>query len=233
MISWKDRVSRASSGGEDHAGSQKNKLIPLRLQEEVRIQGLPLWKTILRRGSTRRFARKAIPFGKLSWILHSSSTMAVPLSITTKRFNFGDIYLIANSVDGLPSGSYFFDRENESLELLKLGYFRNVSTYLCLEQPLFGEASAVLFLMANLQSNLAALGNRGYRVVELEAGVIAGKVYLSSYSQKLGASGSTFYDDAVTEFFSPHASGKSCMIAVGVGVPDYKARPGAILVGGE
>ena len=48
--------------------------------------------------------------------------MGVPLGITT-RSNFSDIYLIANAVDGLPSGSYFFDRENESLELLKLRIF--------------------------------------------------------------------------------------------------------------
>ncbi len=62
-----------------------------------------------------------------------------------------------------------------------------------------------------------------------EAGVRAGKIYLSAYSLGVGASGSTFYDDAVTEFFSPHAEGMSTMIAVGVGVPAYKARPGRIL----
>lgn len=45
----------------------------------------------------------------------------------------------------------------------------------------------------------------------------------------MGASGSTFYDDAVTEFFSPHTKGKGTMIAVGVGVPAYRARPGTVL----
>jgi len=142
-----------------------------------------------------------------------------------------EIYLIANAVDGLSSGSYFYDQANESLEQLKLGNFRNMSSYLCLDQPLFGDASAVLFTMADLPSLFRALGNRGYRVAQLEAGVIAGKIYLSSYSLKLGASGSTFYDDAVTEFFSPHGSAKSAMIAIGVGIPDYRARPGEILVG--
>ncbi|MHB8566942.1 MAG: hypothetical protein ACYC7D_12355 [Nitrososphaerales archaeon] len=57
-------------------------------------------------------------------------------------------------------------------------------------------------------------------------------LHLSSYSLKLGASGSTFYDDAVTEFFSPHGSGKSAMIAIGVGIPDYRALSGEILVEG-
>jgi hypothetical protein len=85
--------------------------------------------------------------------------------------------------------------------------------------------------MTDLRSVLKALGNRGYRASQLEAGVIAGKIYLSAYAQGIGASGSTFYDDAVTEFFSPHAKDKSTMIVVGVGVPSYKARPGKILAG--
>ncbi len=78
---------------------------------------------------------------------------------------------------------------------------------------------------------LKNFGNRGYRAAQFEAGIVAGKIYLSTYAQGLGASGSTFYDDAVTEFFSPHAMDMSTMIATGIGFPDYEARPGKILVG--
>jgi hypothetical protein len=53
--------------------------------------------------------------------------------------------------------------------------------------------------------------NRGYKASQFEAGVIAGKIYLAAYAQKIDASGSTFFDDAV-EFFSPHAADKSTMI---------------------
>jgi hypothetical protein len=35
----------------------------------------------------------------------------------------------------------------------------------------------------------------------------------------------------VTEFFSPHAKDKDVMIAVGIGIPDYKSKPGKILAG--
>jgi hypothetical protein len=83
--------------------------------------------------------------------------------------------------------------------------------------------------MTDLQAVLRSLGNRGYRASQFEAGIIAGKIYLASYALGIGASGSTFFDDAVTEVFSPHASNKSTMIAVGVGVPPYKASPGKIL----
>jgi nitroreductase len=83
--------------------------------------------------------------------------------------------------------------------------------------------------MTRLQEVLEAFGNRGYRAAQLEGGIIAGMIYLSAYSLGLGASGTTFYDDAVTEFFSPHAKDESTMIVVGLGVPAYKARPGKVL----
>ncbi len=78
--------------------------------------------------------------------------------------------------------------------------------------------------MSDLNKILGVLGNRGYRSSQFEAGVIAGKIYLAAYAQKLGAFGSTFFDDAVTEFFLPHATNKSTMIAVGVGIPGYRSR---------
>ena len=188
-----------------------------------------LAEVILRRGSSRRFARSSVSFSILSTILHSS-TMGVPLDIFKEDGDsLIDIYLIANNIDGIIPGAYFFDRKAHYLQELKRNVSRNISGYLCLGQSLFSDASAVLFLMTDLQSVLKSLGNRGYRVCQFEAGVIAGKIYLAAYAQGIGASGSTFFDDAVTEFFSPHAKCKSTMIAIGIGVPAYKATPGKIL----
>jgi SagB-type dehydrogenase family enzyme len=130
-----------------------------------------------------------------------------------------DIYIIVNRVDGLSPGAYFYRRDERALELLKEGEFSARAAYLTLEQSLGGDASATLFFMADLNSLLAAYGNRGYRAVQLEAGVIGGKVYLASYALNRGATGLTFYDDDVTEFFSPHAAGKSCVFVTALGVP--------------
>jgi SagB-type dehydrogenase family enzyme len=184
--------------------------------------------TILRRGSTRRFAQKPISLEALSAII-DTSTNPIPLDFLSRNDSLIDFYLIANDVQGLPPGTYFFDRGTKSLEQLKEGKMRYVSGYLCLDQMLFSDASVVFFLMANLRRVLHDLGNRGYRAAQFEAGIRAGKIYLSAYAQSIGASGSTFFDDAVTEYFSPHAKDMSTMIAVGVGVPSYKARPGRIL----
>jgi hypothetical protein len=51
-------------------------------------------------------------------------------------------------------------------------------------------------------------GNRGYRATQLEASVTGGKLYLAAYAQRLGASGLTFFDDDVTDFFSPYVRGE-------------------------
>jgi len=190
----------------------------------------PLEEVILRRGSTRRFSPQPISFENLSTII-DASTSQIPLDFLPHGESLIDFYFIANQVQGLPSGSYFFDREKGSLEQLKAGRFRDMSGYLCLEQPLFSDASAVFFLMTDLAHVLASLGNRGYRAAQFEAGLRAGKIYLSSYALGIGASGSTFYDDAVTEFFSPQAKDRATMIAVGIGIPAYKARPGKVLAG--
>jgi SagB-type dehydrogenase family enzyme len=211
-----------------HLPETTSPMIPLPPPMADAASSRKLAEVILKRGSTRRFARSSITFYQLSTILRTSTG-----PILRDYFPDGDslmeTYIVANAVQGLDAGSYFYSAEQKSLERLKRGEFRQMSAHLCLGQPLFGDASVVLFLMTRLRDVLAALGNRGYRAAQLEGGIVAGRIYLSAYSLDLGASGSTFYDDAVTEFFSPHAKEKSAMIAVGLGVPAYKARPGKVL----
>jgi len=199
---------------------------PLRGSEEH--LSPPLDEVILLRGSTRKFAREPISFDQLSTIIQSSAAK-IPFDFLPGNETLIDFYFIANDVQGIPPGSYFYNVNTNSVEQLKALKNRSMSGYLCLGQQLFSDASVAFFLMTNLNSVLQSLGNRGYRAAQFEAGIRAGKIYLSSYAMGNGASGSTFFDDAVTEFFSPHAHKKSPMIAVGVGVPAYKARSGKVL----
>jgi hypothetical protein len=69
--------------------------------------------------------------------------------------------------------------------------------------------------MTDLDVYLGALGSRAYRVAQLQAAVAAGRLCLGAYAQCLGASGITFYDDAVSEFFG--APRWSPMLAVVLG----------------
>lgn len=188
-----------------------------------------LSEVILLRGSTRKFSREPITFEQLSNILYSIAG-PTPSDFGEKK-SLIDIYFIANDVTNIQKGAYFFNRKDKSIDLLKANIRRDMSGYLCLEQSLFSDASAVFYIMSNIKLILDQLGNRGYRLCQFESGILAGRIYLSSYDQKIGASGSTFYDDAVSDFFSPHAKDKDVMIAIGIGVPGYKSKPGRVLAG--
>lgn len=174
-------------------------------------------EVILRRGSTRRFAQVPITVAELSTMLERA-TRGIPADfLQTSGTTLNHLYLIANSVEGLANGSYYYHREQHALELLRHGNFRKVSGYLGLEQQLPGDASANIFFLADLHQVLEQHGNRGYRATQLEAGVLGGKLYIAAYAQRLGASGLTFYDDDVVQFFSPHAQGKSAIFLVALG----------------
>jgi SagB-type dehydrogenase family enzyme len=175
---------------------------------------LGLGETILRRGSTRVFAREAITREELATIM---ATSRVPLKVDFQPLV--ESYLIVNAVDGLAAGAYYYRRDSGAFELLKAGDFRGEAGYLCLEQPLGADCSALICYMGNLERALEALGNRGYRDAHLEAGILGGRAYLAAYALSRGASGLTFYDDDTTRFFSPHAAGKSPLLMVAVGTP--------------
>jgi len=174
---------------------------------------------IQRRGSTRRFARKAMPFAELSTIIDHATQGFTADFLQGDRHGLNAIYAIVNRVDGLPPGAYFYRSNERALELLRPGDFSEKAAYLTLEQDLGGDASVTFFFMSDLTSVLEAYGNRGYRAAQMEAGIVGGKMYLASYALKRGATGLTFYDDDVTEFFSPHAEGKSCMLVISIGLP--------------
>ena len=190
----------------------------------------PLGEVILRRGSTRRFARLPIEGWKLGFVLR---TMYSPLRADFLEGAGSTVtsFLIVNAVEGLRPGSYVYDAPRDELVLLKEGNFRRVAEYLCLEQELGGDASATLFLMAPLEKVLASLGNRGYRAAQFEAGVRAGLAYLAAYSVGIGATGLTFYDEDVKTFFEPFSAEMENMLVVALGVPAYRPKPGSVHVG--
>ena len=103
------------------------------------------------------------------------------------------------------------------LELLRRGDFREISGNLGLGQDLPHDASVTIFFMVNLQKVLDDFGNRGYRIAQIDAAITGGKMYLAAYAFNLGATGLTFYDDMVTDFFSPHAKNKDTMFMIAVG----------------
>jgi SagB-type dehydrogenase family enzyme len=192
-------------------------VIPLEPRSDAEMPCDPIEQVILRRGSSRRFARTPISLQQLSTIL-DRATRTVPADfLDPAGSQLNSLYLIVHAVEGLDPGSYVFQRDRRVLECLRQGDFRSQAGYLGLEQQLPADAAVDIFFLADLRPILQRFGNRGYRAVQLEAGILGGKLYLAAYAQHLGATGLTFYDDDVIRFFSPHAEGKSAIFLIAVG----------------
>jgi SagB-type dehydrogenase family enzyme len=197
-------------------------LRPLSDAEIPRVSSLD--RVIRRRGSTRAFdPERAIRFEELSTAL-DRSTPGIPADfLEPPGATLLDLYLIVNAVEGLAPGAYHYRREEQSLELLREGSFRATAGRLGLGQQLPAHAAVNLYSLVDLARVFERLGNRGYRAAQLEGGITGGRLYLAAYALGFGATGLTFFDDEVTEFFSPHAAGKSVMFLVALGHPDRVA----------
>ena len=210
----------------------QGKLFPLEPASNAELPRDSIEAVILRRGSSRRFRRAPISYRHLSTILEQAARdipadflygpSDIPGAEPVPGLN--QLYLIVQDVEGLPPGSYVYQHEGAALEQLKVGNFREQAGYLGLQQDLPADASVDAFFLTDLAAVLKRYGNRGYRMAQVEAGIRAGWLYLGAYAQRLGASGLTFFDDDVTEFFSPHAKGKSVMFFIALGRPQRRQR---------
>ena len=197
---------------------------PLKPVTAAELPRMSLADVIRKRGSTRAFDRtRAISIEALSAVLDRATRGVAADVLTPPGATLLDFYLIVHAVEGLPPGTYYYRRDQRSLELLRNGNFRETAGRLGLGQQLPADAAVNIYSLCSLPTVLGRFGNRGYRVAQLEGGITAGRMYLGAYAHGFGATGLTFFDDDVTDFFSPHAAGKSVMFLVALGYPDRAA----------
>jgi SagB-type dehydrogenase family enzyme len=176
------------------------------------LNGRPLGEAIQRRGSTRQFGHAPLTAAELAaalWAATCPVRADVPDGLV-------DLYVIVNAVEGVAPGAYAY-WPSRGLELVRPGEFRREAAYLTLEQALGGDAAATIFFLAPLDAILGTGGERGYRAVNLQAGIAGGRAYLAAYGEGFGASGLTFYDADVVRFFAPHAAGLDAIFVTALG----------------
>ncbi|MCZ6656467.1 MAG: SagB/ThcOx family dehydrogenase [Gammaproteobacteria bacterium] len=226
VAAWRSPMALSPSA--PSAKEAGESLRPLQSMDEGTLRSLS--DVIRKRGSTRAFDRtRAITFPALCAVL-DRATRGVAADVLAPGSTLLDLYLIVHAVEGLAPGAYYYRREEGALERLREGDFRATAGRLDLGQALAADAAVNVYSLCSLPVVLERFGNRGYRAAQLEGGITGGRMYLAAYAQGFGATGLTFFDDEVTQFFSPHAAGKSVMFLVALGYPDRVAlgleRPG-------
>ena len=206
---WRDRVREARSVGRVAAGDgERVPLDPVDYETEV---ARPLWSAIERRRSCREFADGPLSRRKLGTVL-DRATRGVPddwNASDASGLRFNDVYVLATDVDGVPDGRYQFHPDEGTLERLGGATTRD-QTRLALGQEWAGDAHANVYCMTDVDAVVEKLGDRGYRLAQLEAGIVLGRLYLATYAHRpLGGTGLTFFDDEVTDYLSPRAEGQT------------------------
>jgi SagB-type dehydrogenase family enzyme len=175
---------------------------------------------ILRRGSTRIFRPDTAPRPLLDWGM-GAAARRVTADFVVEGTTLLEHNLAVHGVEDVEPGAYRW--RDGDLELVRPGQFRPLTQQLTLDQPLGGDSAYTAFHSAHLDAVLGALGARGYRMAQLEAGIGSGRLSLAAFTLGYGATGLTFFDDPVRRFFATSAS---CMLVTAVGIPGYRNAPG-------
>lgn len=165
--------------------------VPLDLQEA-------LDQTVLSRRSTRAFTGEALFVDEIASLLGAAY---LPCR-TSPRQLFApallETYLVVQKVIGLPAGTYYYAPQGHTLRCLMAGDFRAQAWHFCLGQDLAKDAAVLVIHVAHLKTALDLYGDRAYRYLHLDAGLIGQRLNLAAIRRGLGVSGiGGFYDDEV------------------------------------
>jgi hypothetical protein len=181
--------------------------------------GRPIGETIERRGSLREYSHDPVSDRKLATVLDRALRGVPTDGGSDAPGRLLDCYCLVHAVEGVPSGAYQYHPDESALERVA-DTSREAAGHIALDQPVVGDAAVNVYLMADVEAVVDRLGDRGYRLAQLEAGVGLGRLYLATYAHlELGGRGFTFYDDRVTEHLSPRAAGQTPMTLFAFGRP--------------
>ena len=151
---------------------------------------------ILKRGSTRVFRTERASTELLEWALPAAAR-AVPLDAAPAGTLIEHLVNV-HDVEGVEPGGYRYTSDGGFEARVRVADPRAAGAGLCLGQPLGGDSAYTAFHAVELSPLLGALGARGYRAAQLEAGIVAGRLALNAFALGGGATGLTFYDGLVS-----------------------------------
>lgn len=165
-----------------------------------------LSNTIYKRRSTRAYSGENLTFAELKALLDFTYQ---PQNYIDQNLdphpdyldlNLIETFIAVSGVEGLDSGCYYYAPNAQELRQIRFKNFRRELHFLCLGQELGRDASVVLFHTADLKTAISKYGDRVYRYLHIDAGILGQRLNLAAIRMNLGVSGiGGFFDDQVNE----------------------------------
>lgn len=128
-------------------------------------------------------------------------------------------FIAVSGVTGIDDGLYYLAPLGLELRLVRSGISRESLRFVCLGQDLGADAAVVVFHAADLAKAVQRHGDRAYRYLHLEAGILGQRLNLAALSEGLGASGiGGFFDDHITSLLGIPAQ-QAVIYVTTLGVP--------------
>lgn len=170
------------------SGTQLDAVI--QLPEPEPDSGMSVMEAISQRRSIRNFSEESITLPELAGILYSAQGItsergfrSAPSAGATYPLS---IMIVAENVDSLEPGIYRFDPEENTLIVVKTGYFLDNLALAALSQPCINSAPVAIAIVANYRNTTSVYGNRGVMYVHMEAGHVSQNIYLQCTALELG-----------------------------------------------
>jgi hypothetical protein len=163
-------------------------------------------EVIYRRASTRRMdPARGVP----------RAVLETALAVAVRGVDLPH-FVAVHSVEGVEPGLYRWPHLSDPV---RAGDLRGELHRISSGQGLAGDAAFVVLTAADIN----AISDRGYRDVQLGAGLVEGRLHLAAFALGYGASGMIFLDSEIPRFLQEDLAG---MLFTCVGVPEYVNRPG-------
>jgi SagB-type dehydrogenase family enzyme len=151
-------------------------------------------KTIQERRSCRRLSREGITDDQLFKILVFASQFELLTGTQIKN------YLLVRDVSGIEAGCYLFRGDSRKLHQVRFRDLQGEAHSVCLGQNLARDAAAIVVQVASLEDAVKEYGERAYRYLHFDAGLISQRLNLAAVAQGLGATSiGGFFDDMAND----------------------------------
>jgi SagB-type dehydrogenase family enzyme len=197
---------------------------------------LPLAEVVARYVAGTPFSTVALSLKELGRLLHltngvtgrlqaGSETILLRSAPSAGALYAGEVYVVAERVQGLAKGVYYYDVANHALARLRAGSFLGEMAR-GLERPAEVENAAAAILLSNVFGRYSwRYANRGYRYALIDTGHIGENLRLAAISAGL-AEGAwlRFHDDLLNSLLQVDGRGEAVCAVHAVG---RRARSGA------
>lgn len=201
---------------------------------------ISLADALMHRRSRRDYSGKPISLVQLSTLLAYAcgTTGFVPayhynrLPLRTFPSHGGlqssEIYLCVQSVQNVPVGICHYNALDHALEMINQGDYREQLRTVAFDERFF-ETASVVFLIAGYYERLKwKYGERSYRFICIDSGLVCQNIYLVAEALGLGACAvSGFAQDGVEELFGIDGKNEIAMLLVSVGMRTHTKDGGA------